>query len=538
MNNFLEFITKDIEAKKTLLSSMPTNNKTNIKKYNEKIEAITANYLDYKDSMQKYIIAKSNSFEIVDSKRDNSLLAKKVEELKDIIYLLEPTNSFIEKLKIDNLLFDLTNYTSFSFKELNDKINSFIEKFELIGVKLQNSDFNYTYYVQEYMKTFLQLRSLKQETYDELSAVFEQIYWFNPEIIEHIELNFRKLLKKFSKEFNNYIQKEQKRILQENNFANFEAVKLKYNELYNELSELNEEQISDIVEMSKKGELEIKNYFSDSKFRITTFESLIVTPLNTEEKENKFLLSITKLKNNIEEYKSYIKFKELFEYFKEQYPISKGEFSSKIKAIEDSINEKEDKLDKINKKIFSGDDHKLFDFKKENNLTVKELKIESLKLAKDLYSLYKQLDDEKLKNTVVPLISDATLIGDVIKIYYNYNYFRRDSIKNVLKLDDYNEVIRIDNEFCSFVQNPNNVIVNGIYVYDENDVQKMIINKYRFENINLNEEELANDLDLLLNKLKFILRVNKLEKSQLSVEKVWFMTEVSSIIKQEETKDN
>ena len=49
MNNFLEFIDNDIEAKKTLLSSMPINNKTNIKKYNEKIASIYENYVYYKD---------------------------------------------------------------------------------------------------------------------------------------------------------------------------------------------------------------------------------------------------------------------------------------------------------------------------------------------------------------------------------------------------------------------------------------------------------------------------------------------------------
>ena len=34
----LKFIEEDIAAKKTLLSTMPTKTKTNIKKYNEKID--------------------------------------------------------------------------------------------------------------------------------------------------------------------------------------------------------------------------------------------------------------------------------------------------------------------------------------------------------------------------------------------------------------------------------------------------------------------------------------------------------------------
>ena len=51
MNSFLDFIDNDIEAKKTLLSSMPINNKTNIKKYNEKIASIYENYEYYKESV-------------------------------------------------------------------------------------------------------------------------------------------------------------------------------------------------------------------------------------------------------------------------------------------------------------------------------------------------------------------------------------------------------------------------------------------------------------------------------------------------------
>ena len=51
MNSFLDFIDNDIEAKKTLLSSLPTNNKTNIRKYNEKIASIYENYEYYTESV-------------------------------------------------------------------------------------------------------------------------------------------------------------------------------------------------------------------------------------------------------------------------------------------------------------------------------------------------------------------------------------------------------------------------------------------------------------------------------------------------------
>ena len=95
-------------------------------------------------------------------------------------------------------------------------------------------------------------------------------------------------------------------------------------------------------------------------------------------------------------------------------------------------------------------------------------------------------------------------------------------------------MISEDNKFMEFAKNPNNVVINGIYLYEESDVPKVITNKYRFENINLLEEELTDNLDILLEKINFTLRVNKIEKSKLSVEKIWFMTQVKSLISKED----
>ena len=64
MNNFLDFINSDIEVKKTLLSSLPTNTKTNIKKLNETIDEFTSKYEKYRNSVYKYIKAKAKSIKI------------------------------------------------------------------------------------------------------------------------------------------------------------------------------------------------------------------------------------------------------------------------------------------------------------------------------------------------------------------------------------------------------------------------------------------------------------------------------------------
>ena len=50
MNNFLEFIEKDVEGKRAFLETLPTKTKTNKKKFNEEIEKMIKKY-DYRKNL-------------------------------------------------------------------------------------------------------------------------------------------------------------------------------------------------------------------------------------------------------------------------------------------------------------------------------------------------------------------------------------------------------------------------------------------------------------------------------------------------------
>ena len=67
MNNFLEFINKDIEGKKENLEAMPTKTKTNKKKVNETINTYIKKYQDYKEKTYKYMTVKAASLSKVES---------------------------------------------------------------------------------------------------------------------------------------------------------------------------------------------------------------------------------------------------------------------------------------------------------------------------------------------------------------------------------------------------------------------------------------------------------------------------------------
>lgn len=171
MNNFLEFINKDIEAKKTLISTMPTRTKTNKKKFNETIDDIIERYEEYKTSTRNYLVAKAKSFEVKES-NDLDKLTNKLETLENVKFLLNPTNTYVEKMCFDDLLYQINNYDTFNFKSLNEIINGLLDKFEQAGIQLESDDFDYTCYVHEYMTAFLEVRNRRLSSYDKVSEIF------------------------------------------------------------------------------------------------------------------------------------------------------------------------------------------------------------------------------------------------------------------------------------------------------------------------------------------------------------------------------
>ena len=223
MNNFYEFIKKDIESKKNLLSTLPTKTKTNKRKYNQELEKIRKKYDEYRLSTRNYLVAKSKKIDIKDNREDVDKLKKKILELNNVKFLLNPTNTYLEKMGFDELLYKINNFDTFNFDSLNDIINGFLDKFSLVGILLTGDDFDYTCYVHEYMTSYLKASRSASKDYSKVSEIFEQIYWVNPDLIHHIELNFRKLIKINEKKFTNYIVELQKEVMEKNGITNYAA---------------------------------------------------------------------------------------------------------------------------------------------------------------------------------------------------------------------------------------------------------------------------------------------------------------------------
>ena len=206
MNNFLDFISNDIEVKKTLISSLPTKTKTNIKQFNETIDEFSSKYNKYKDSVYKYIQAKNKAIKIKSSKKDTQQYIDTINMLQEVKKAFNPYNTFYEKMGFDELIYRIRNYYVFNFDSIDKILDELLEKFQIAGIKLTEKDFDYTYFVHEYMKVFLCVKE-GTATNADLSKTFEEIYWVNPDIIGHVEVNFRKLIRTNSGKFEEYVKK-------------------------------------------------------------------------------------------------------------------------------------------------------------------------------------------------------------------------------------------------------------------------------------------------------------------------------------------
>lgn len=532
MNNFLKFIEEDIEAKKTLISTMPTNTKVNKRKLNNKLIEISQKYNNYQENLKKYIDVQTKKFNIESKPKNLQKLTDEVTNLEHVRFILNPMNTYFEKMGFDTLMYQISNYSDFNFESLNKIINDFLDKFEMVGINLASNDFDYTCYVNEYMTVFLETRSKKSNNFDKVSKIFEEIYWVNPEIIGHIELNFRKLIWKNSKKFINYIKTLTKEAISKNEIKDYNDCLEKLRDAYNRLKDSEEESITDIIALAKNGSIDINHYLNDSKVRSDAYSSFAIDSLNFDNvvEMDKFYSNLIKLKSNVEEYSNYIQFIPLVNEFKSTYEkelANKDKDSDKsIKSITASIKATEGKLNKINKKIFN---NKLEFLMVKNLDQLKQLKMDSVNLAKELYSLYSEYNNEFFKQKVLSELDDTFTIAEFLNLYYSFDYFKKLAIKKVFNLNNYDDLIDLSNNFDLFAMDLNNVIMEGVTVFADDDVTKVIENKYKLNNINLTSEDLSGDLSTLIDRINLLLRIQKIENSPITIEKIWFLVQVEKI---------
>ena len=501
-----------IEVEKELLLTMPKNNEKNISKYLDKVTELKEEYKKEQGAIEKILkkrYKKATEFETTDEVKK---LEIELKEIENTLYLFSDVKTSYEKMELDKVIYKISKYYKENLENINQQIEKAIEKFAQVGINLQLSDFNYSIFVEQYMKVFFEERKKGYINSNNLKTKFEEIYWKCPDIIIHIELNLRNIYLQKQQQIDKYFEKKKNELLKKWNKKPKEIMN-SYFEIKIKQAELLAQDKKRLLDEFLSGHLNIKDYAQD---KLQSNYSKILSPEMIEEietNEEEVEKSILEFLNSLYEYKNCINFKFIIDDVKKYYQ-EKEKYKKAYEETKKKIIDAEKKLKKLNKKISSKGL-----FRKKD----KEIKqsTEQNQMILELKKTYKELDLNKFYNKICTNLGENPTLYDALNLansYYNYltNYMIENN-KTITqeKIDE--QIKKLD----EFLKNPFNNIINNLTLADEKDIAVVIKDRYKLLNFNIKQEDLnLKNVDSLIALLENIITSFYLKKAGLKVDKI------------------
>ena len=512
-------IIADIDVSKEILSTMPKNNEKNRNKRKEYINETEEKYGEYKKEILEILSKRYNDQVNIEVNPEISNLEKRLKTIEDVIFLLNDEQTSYERMGLDKNIYKLEKYYKENFENVNEQISQCLRKFEIVGIKLNKEDFNYSTYVTEYMNTFFSEYEHQKVNTDILKTKFEEIYWKCPDIIIHIELNFRNIYLEKKGTIDKYFEREKAEILKK-----WEKSPIDIKKTYMDLKQqkIEKEQIDKKLLIDKfiNGKLNTKN-FTDDKFSKNVQKVLPDSVFEKIYTDNEIAENINKFLNSLYEYRNYMEFKFIVEDVKKYYN-NKEQYKKSCVEIRKKIDAEEKKLAKNNK---SAGVFFIFKSKKDNGTN------NSTQLIKDIEDLYKQLDLNTFYEKVATKINEASTIQDVLNLAVEYyEYMISCMIKNQEDISQEEMDLKIE-ELKEFLNNPYNTIINNIGFLEEKDVVLIIKDRYKLLDFMIEKDDLdINNLDSLISTIEDIQMNINLYKSGINIKDIEQMQKIQKII--------
>lgn len=538
MNNFLEFIQKDIEVKKKELSLMPVKSKKSKKVYNDTLKKYSQTYKNYKEDVLKYMKVKLKKMtsKSIQNKEEIDRIEKEIINFEFDIKFFNAKNTYYEKLNLENYIYILEHFDEFNYKQLVKNIESLLYKFDEVGVEITKDDFFYNVYVCKYMEAFLKVRK-DDKKYESLLGLFEEYYWIDSNLIYNIGLNFREIINKYRRFFMKTVDVTRLEIVNRYDVSSFHDCEVRLDGLFKKLHEHKIENVGDIIEKSKNGEIDIRNYLEGSKMKDEIINELQIVPKDFEDHKEKykFYNNIAKLKEDLTQYISYIEYLPVLNILKQDY----NEYIKEPQVAYDPKNLDELEKKKIVKeKLLKRYKNELLTsnilFKKKNNIIEKDIIEKTLALNKELKEIYDQIHLEKVKQGFVDVVKDSVTMYDVLFFCYSQEHYKRQCLNRAFPNMNHKELIKKIKSFDFFTIDPTLALIDNIPFLREYNLEQVIINKHRLNNIKIEEADLK-DAETMLEKVNFLLREKIVAESDMKAEEIDFITKLNAIVTKEET---
>lgn len=446
--------------------------------------------------------------------------------------LFDCVDTSFEKMKLDVTLFEIRRFYKNNLEKVNNNIAECIKKFEKVGIKLTEEDFNYCPFVKKYMQKFFMEYNKGNVNSQEMKDTFEKIYWECSDLIMHIEMNIRYIYLKKQKEIDKSLSNYKKELLKEMEISEEESLE-KYKELKQGIDELEAVDKRILLDKFINKNLEVKDY-EDSAIE-KQYAQILSQPIETYTKTelNEIKDNVLKLSKSIEEYKEYAKCKFIIDKVLKIYE-NKESYKNIYERQKKEIQKLETKLEKTNKKYNKIYKHKdFFLFKRKSEEKLKSISTDINNQILKLKEIYRQLDIDKANEKIATTLTDNSTIYDAMFLASAYYTFLVEII--IEEFDGITEEEINDKimEIRNFVTSPYITILNNITIKENKDIILMIKDKYNLFNIKISKEDFEeSSIETLIETVNFITNKYYIEKSKLDLEDVSYIIKANQLLEE------
>lgn len=524
-----EELKEKIEINKEILSALPVNNRKNKDKYLKQLSSFLNDVNVDLNIIFDEIKRRYNNLSSSLVKKEDGSIDKEIARLSILMPLLEEYNSSYEKMELDKRLHKLKYYYKNNLDELNGVILSCIMKFKELGIILSKDDFNYSIYAKEYISYFLDGVENKKLDLKKIHSSFDDIYWKCPDVITHIELNFREIYLKNKKRIDKKYNEQKENILSK---VNGDTVKQNYYNLLRKKELLKKDNAYNIITDFLNGKENTKNYLEDNmynkykKYVSEIFLKNIFESEDSSNKKNNLDQNLIDLKDVVLEYMCLLKYEFLINNIKERY--------NEVKKNKNITKEYNDTIKEINKK-----EKEIFSITKKDGKGLFSKKADDASLVKQnliilsLRELYTKLDDINLNIAISKFLSPSSTIYDVLRLISSYY---REAFRIIRKSDTERTEEEIDDYLTTlkdFIQKDNLSILNNLNINEEKNLLFVIRDKYNLLNISLTNDMLEKDnLQNLVDDLEEFEKYYYIRKNNIDLKVIDDFNDLKNIVDQ------
>ena len=462
---------------------------------------------------------------------DNSMVFEQNKaKLKELEKLLVLTSDYLDSEYTLGFSSMLSKFKEgISLGVLLGYIDKYFEKMKEMNINLTIEDFKYSMFTEMFMKSYFEKNNI--------SEVFQQIFFECPDIILHLKMNLEYILNKYKKKIDTYVANLRSSKLSEYG-KDEKAVLADYTETRNNNyeKELRDELTNINIFLDKRKN--IIDYMDNAPLRVKNFYQLCgnYDDLSYDMKLS-FKKSIIELSNSIIELKEYYHYepiiKDLVKKFNERSTFV-TQYNAKVKEAASEEKNREKIYKSYLKSLGIGF------LAKANEEKQKLHKMKLNEQVKKLDTIYKELNDLEIYS-VIDKLSEACSIYDLLsKSFLCYEYLENIFVKNYGE----DEAFNLDGEFSryfKFLYNPSNEFLRKINAVVTYDISEIIADKYKLLGLNITSEELTSDnVDTLRETVNYIRFIYNVEDSKISFKDINFMCQVNSsdrIVTQEENDE-